>query len=868
MTDTAHRLAAAQLAALQHATNGAIEVVAEADDDADDDVFVISLNTSGIPRGPGVRVRARERFRITVPAAFPFQPPSVRATHRRWRNSPHVHWGDLLCLYAAPSVEWDPGEGMRGFVERLLSWIERAAAGELDPEGHPLHPPVTYQWARAGQLVVHPDLGNRVPWKNAALHAAAADTDTRSSALVTFYGWCVQDGDRIELREWLTLPQAVARIVADDTNERVDEAGRRCFLVTTLLLNTELGWEYPDTARALAERVATSGYSGDQLLLELVRTAALNRVLARRPDATQTHDPVILVVGTPSRRLTGTARLAHLFAWELDELGTRVTGLLRANDMLSLASLDTEIGQLGREWLTIADVAWMQVHELRPEVTHRRDEQTPAAWLHGKQILVLGCGALGAPIAEHCVRAGAHRITVLDNGTVTPGILVRQPYTYNDIGHRKAIALTARLNTLTSTPTVTARVANAVTTLLEPSFDPTGYDLIIDATADVATRTALERVRSPRRTDWPPIATMIIGHRAERGVICLSRPGATGAGHDLLRRLAVAVHTTERSRWGDVAEDLFPDPPRTALFSPEPGCSAPTFVGSAAQVSALAAQLLLHACDLLADHADAPMTAAAVRVGASSTSGPATAAARVDPQHSASCTLSWSNDLVCTEVGNGFEVRISAGALAEMRAETRRAHRLHGPEVETGGMLLGAVDEALAVIHVDIATGPPPDSRLSARHFEHGLVGTQDAVDHHRARTGRRTGYIGLWHSHPGGPARPSPTDMASLATLTTGRDAGRWALMLIVAGDAPIWQGWRDHTGTPAVYARAVHRDTCTTTNAAEPGDGTGGGPPNLPPGQCFPGGYPRPTPSTATARPIATSWRPPWRRRRRALR
>lgn len=846
MTDTGHRLAATQLAALQHATNGAIEVVSE----PDDDVFVISLNTSGIPRGPGVRVRARERFRITVPAAFPFQPPSVRSTHRRWRNSSHVHWGDLLCLYAAPSVEWDPGEGMRGFVERLLSWIERAAAGELDPEGQPLHPPVTYLRARTGQLVVHPDLGERVPWDDTALHAGVADADTRPSAVITLYGWCVQDGDRIELREWMTLPQALERIVADDTDELCNEAGRRCFLVTTLLLNTELGWEYPDTARALAEGVAACGYSGDQLLLELVRTAALNRLLAGRPDAAQTPDPVILVVGTPSRRLTGTARLAHLVAWELDELGTRVTGLLRDYDMLSLASLDTEIGQLGREWLAIADVGWMQVHELRPEVTHRRDELTPAAWLNGRQILMLGCGALGAPIAEHCVRAGAHRVTVLDNGVVTPGILVRQPYTYNDIGHRKAVALTARLNTLTCTPTAIARVANAVTTLLDPSFDPTGYDLIIDATADVATRTALERVRSRRRTDWPPVATMVIGHRAERGVICLSRPGATGAGHDLLRRLAVAVHTTERSTWSDIAEDLFPDPPRTALFSPEPGCSAPTFVGSAAQVSALAAQLLLHTCELLADNTGAPMTAAAVGVGARST---------VTPQLSGSCTLSWSNGLVCTEAANGFEVRISAGALAEMRAESRRAHRLHGPDVETGGMLLGAVDEALGVIHVDVASGPPPDSRLSARHFEHGLIGTQDAVDHHGVRSGRRTGYIGLWHSHPGGPARPSPTDMASLGTLTTGPGAGRWALMLIVAGAAPVWQAWRDHTGPPAVYARAVHRDT-NTTDAAEPDAGTGG-PPELPPGHYFPGGYPCPTRSAATAPSIAASWRMPWR-------
>ena len=79
--------------------------------------------------------------------------------------------------------------------------------------------------------------------------------------------------------------------------------------------------------------------------------------------------------------------------------------------------------------------------EARPEVTIRRDSGTPAAWLAGKRVLVLGCGALGAPAAEICVRAGAAEVTVADNGIVRPGILVRQPYQDADIGQYKAIAL-------------------------------------------------------------------------------------------------------------------------------------------------------------------------------------------------------------------------------------------------------------------------------------------------------------------------------------------------------------------------------------------------------------------------------------------
>ena len=238
----------------------------------------------------------------------------------------------------------------------------------------------------------------------------------------------------------------------------------------------------------------------------------------------------MLIIGTPSRRLAGTARRAHLVACKLDDLGTRITTLLRDHAIFTAEALTPGIRDATHGWLAIAKVSWMQVHEARPEVTHRRDTGTPASWLQDKRILVLGCGALGAPIAEHSVRAGARDVTVVDNGVVNPGILARQPYTYPDIGTPKATALSARLNTLTRTPTVTARVTDAVGLVTAPDFDPTIFDLIIDATADAGVRVALERTRIPRRAAWPRLATLVIGHRADRGVVCLSATGATGAG--------------------------------------------------------------------------------------------------------------------------------------------------------------------------------------------------------------------------------------------------------------------------------------------------------------------------------------------------
>jgi len=95
----------------------------------------------------------------------------------------------------------------------------------------------------------------------------------------------------------------------------------------------------------------------------------------------------------------------------------------------------------------------------------------------------------------------------------------------------------------------------------------------------------------------------------------------------------------------------------------------------------------------------------------------------------------------------GYEIWVSAEAVAEMRAETRRGARVRGPGVETGGMMLGAFDDFTGVIHVDVATGPSPDRRLSSGYFHHGTAGTQDVIDHHLDRTGNVTRFAGIGHT-------------------------------------------------------------------------------------------------------------------------
>jgi integrative and conjugative element protein (TIGR02256 family) len=158
-----------------------------------------------------------------------------------------------------------------------------------------------------------------------------------------------------------------------------------------------------------------------------------------------------------------------------------------------------------------------------------------------------------------------------------------------------------------------------------------------------------------------------------------------------------------------------------------------------------------------------------------------------------------------------------------------------GIRIETGGMLLGAFDDAAGVIYVDRATGPPPDSFLSATYFQHGQAGTREAVAARLETSRAMTGFAGYWHTHPGGSAAPSLTDEEGMASVVTPAGRRQRALMIIIGGRDGQWDRWVAGTGArPAVFARVVPRGEEITR------DGAGSFPTQrLPAGAFFRGGF-----------------------------
>jgi integrative and conjugative element protein (TIGR02256 family) len=119
----------------------------------------------------------------------------------------------------------------------------------------------------------------------------------------------------------------------------------------------------------------------------------------------------------------------------------------------------------------------------------------------------------------------------------------------------------------------------------------------------------------------------------------------------------------------------------------------------------------------------------------------------------------------------------------ERLLHTARAIRTrHLPE-ETGGILLGAVDQHRRTIALVDALAPPDDSVGTPTSFARGTESLAEAVEEASRRTAGIVGYVGEWHSHPPHASTDmSPDDLRQLLHLTVhlGSD-GDPAVMLIV---------------------------------------------------------------------------------------
>jgi Prokaryotic E2 family A/ThiF family len=508
----------------------------------------VSIDCRGYPKQPnGIPFRARERIVLRIPAEFPLDRPYALFAHTRYASFPHVQWGKQICLYQSSDSEWQPDDGMYGFVQRLDEWLRHTARGEFDPVGFPLHPPVAYRGATFAPTVI-PRVDAPVvtpPWW-VGYAEITAETEVRAE----FGQWHYYND---------TLP---------DTR-----------LAGAILLPTDMPPEYPTKIKDL-ERILAPRHVSANVIKLLLEMAALRNDEGK---------PLYFILGAAMRGTSGAAdRLQHLACWFISPEQSKLlyTAALRAKE---------EQGQIAAaefaQWAETAIINWCTVREERPEIVVSRDQGSALSWWRGRSVTLLGCGAIGSVIAMLLARAGIAKIRLYDNGVVAPGILVRQNYERRQIGYTKVSATKIRLQKITPELEIEDLYTNVVTGLRTNADKIFDADVVINTTASTRVAAALEKYFRDYEGQRPPIASMVLGHRADMSLMTYALPGAPGVTTDLDRRAKIALAGAVTGRV--MLDEFWPSQGRAAnLFQPEPGCSDPTFVGSAADVYGLSALML------------------------------------------------------------------------------------------------------------------------------------------------------------------------------------------------------------------------------------------------------------------------------------
>lgn len=496
-------------------------------------VVRVSLNTTAFEYVEGgLQVETREQLFIVVTPGFPWVPPQVHVAHHRWAGFPHVLQGSRLCLYLDPATEWNPLNGVAGFLGRLWDWFADAIANRFDPTTA-LYQPVGGVFHRtdgAPTVVVTNGLGDLGTGFRIASVALRSRTEHRVDLLAE--------------------------------GEDVPADGFRGVLVV-LSDGLPYGGGHYLSDLAVAIRGQDSRKQRKQFLTAITKAA--------RGLPADGHLHVLIAV--PNRHLAGQARF-HLIGWRLPRsaVAKAIEATSRRHQPESPYPDDEP------------RVQWTYVDDVRTAVTTRRDHERPINWFQGKAVELWGCGALGSWIAEFLVRAGVAMITLRDTGYVTAGLLVRQNFTQLDVGRRKVDALADRLRAISDQVNVIEQPGLAQVAL-QSAVDA---DVIIDCTVNTGVAVAIDQAQASGTLQTPMVQVATDNDSATLGILTVSAgsPVKTTNVIDTALREAVAADGALGAYLAFWNRDNHPS------LTPTVGCSVPTFHGAGTDASAIAAQAI------------------------------------------------------------------------------------------------------------------------------------------------------------------------------------------------------------------------------------------------------------------------------------
>jgi hypothetical protein len=520
------------------------------------------------------------------------------------------------------------------------------------------------------------------------------------------------------------------------------------------MLPKPLPMEFPEKGEDFFCELTKQGVDRDAVLHYVTVAAILAKF----------GEPLHVVLGLPMRRTAKGELRIHVAVWTLPvELAVAIRmATEKEDDTPSLKRCRAELLNTVYGLMEQQQAVFCRIFEDRPEIIVARDHGSTASWYAGKRVLVLGCGALGSWIAETVVRAGATSVSLVDNGIVKPGILARQNYCLTDIGKNKAAALAPRLRSLTRGGQVEDFAADAHSFVFENAERLNVFDVVIDCTASSTFQMKLERDWAMFGRVTPPIVSLGIDAEAARCIAVVVPRNSVGGIWDAYLQLRHRLCIADTNR--RLLDAFYSERATEKLFQPEPGCSEPTFVGSMADVVGLASSAV---------NITAAQMERTVPCGIAF-SAPESKTERIQVDVMPLAHL--------TEVNAGqYRIRTTENVYREARAWVKQNNRVRSPTHETGGLLWGLWDDAIGVIWIFDASGPPPDSKHERDLFVCGVEGTQEEHARRMKHTRNACGFTGLWHTHPNMDSGQSGVDIVQMTVLVShlGQNQRR-ALMLI----------------------------------------------------------------------------------------
>ncbi len=347
-------------------------------------------------------------------------------------------------------------ERLRWNVLRLKEWLKAASEGELTAAGDPFElPEFPGSNSKNGSILFLENAKSFEAWKRAKL----------SSGIVNLF--LIEQIENFIFVESFTSPRNEI-IFELQWGSFLRSAKRKSFKGLWILLKAIPAldpWQAPATWGELKKAFESQGLDFDKIFKSLVnqiRDGSRHFILLGFPISEKIGESPTLIYWQPlllpvlsagNVRVDGFRPGSPEARWYVDQ-----TSALRVDQRIDWVS--------GENWVE--------------DIMSSRGQMSET--LRKKNILIIGGGALGSIVSELLVRGGVKNLTVIDDDRLKTGNLVRHTASMLDLGKKKAIILSERLNRLS--PHVNVSYIDAAFTGAEEEKEVLKkYDLIVDCSA-------------------------------------------------------------------------------------------------------------------------------------------------------------------------------------------------------------------------------------------------------------------------------------------------------------------------------------------------------------------------------------------------